>query len=86
MDNIIGPLLSTDTFLFLCSEQVACFNGCCRDLNQFLTPYDILRLKNRLGISSTLFLRQYTREHIGPGTGLPVVTLKIDRASGLICP
>ncbi len=67
-----------DLFQFSCSKEVPCFNECCQDLNQFLTPYDIMRLKNNLGISSTNFLKNYTQEHIGPETGLPVIVLKPD--------
>ena len=65
-----------DTFDFACSPEVPCFNHCCGDLNQFLTPYDILRLKHRLNLPSDRFLEAYTDCHTGPGTGLPVVTLK----------
>jgi Fe-S-cluster containining protein len=35
-------------------------NACCANIDISLTPYDIVRLKNRLGISSTVFLRDYT--------------------------
>lgn len=80
------PLSINDTFKFSCSERVPCFNQCCQDLNQFLTPYDILRLKNKLGISSNLFLERYTSQHIGPETGLPIITLKTDHAFKLKCP
>ena len=65
-----------DTFNFSCHPNIDCFNRCCGDLNQFLTPYDILRLKKRLKLSSGEFLKRYTTHHIGPGSGLPVVTLK----------
>ncbi len=75
-----------DRFQFSCSKTLSCFNECCRDLNQFLTPYDILRLKNRLDISSDLFLEQYTLQHIGPESGLPMVTLKPAETSRLKCP
>lgn len=77
-DNNIMPLSLDDTFNFLCSKAVPCFNECCRNLQQFLTPYDILRLKNRLGIPSGLFLEQYTARHTGPESGLPIITLKTD--------
>lgn len=86
MTNNIIPLLPNDTFRFSCSEVVDCFNKCCRDLNQFLTPYDILRLKNRLGIPSNLFLERYTSVHTGPESGLPVISLKFDYASQYKCP
>lgn len=80
------PLFIRDTFQFSCSEQVSCFNECCQDLNQFLTPYDILRLKQRLDLPSNLFLERYTSQHIGPETGLPVITLKSDHSQQLKCP
>jgi uncharacterized protein len=84
-----GSLVSIDPdtpFRFDCNPGVACFNECCRDLNQFLTPYDVLRLKRGLGMSSRQFLEQYTRRHTGPGSGLPVVTLKPGDPERLTCP
>ncbi len=85
-DNDLIPLSIDEHFRFSCSKQVPCFNECCRDLNQFLTPYDILRLKNHLGISSTQFLEQYTFQHTGPQTSLPVIILKTQHSSNLRCP
>jgi hypothetical protein len=82
----LTPLSIQDTFRFECSPNVPCFNECCRDLNQFLTPYDILRLKNHLGLSSGEFLEQYTTQHVGPESGLPVVTLRPKGGHDLICP
>lgn len=74
------------TFRFACSPAVACFNECCRDLNQFLYPYDILRLKKRLGLSSVEFLERYTTRHSGPESGLPIVALKAAADERLTCP
>jgi len=65
---------------------VACFNECCRDLNQFLYPYDILRLKKALGLSSGEFLKRYTIRHTGPESGLPIVALKAEDSHRLACP
>ena len=45
---------------FRCHKDIDCFNACCKNIDIMLTPYDILRLKTRLGITSTEFLRQYT--------------------------
>jgi hypothetical protein len=84
-DNLI-PIEPDTPLRFECSPKVACFNECCRDLNQFLYPYDILRLKKRLGLSSSEFLDRYTTQHIGPESGLPVVSLKAADAQSLICP
>ncbi|MCX7897401.1 MAG: YkgJ family cysteine cluster protein [Rhodocyclaceae bacterium] len=45
---------------FSCHKGIACWNACCANIDISLTPYDIVRLKKRLGISSTQFLRDYT--------------------------
>jgi Fe-S-cluster containining protein len=86
MEDNITPLSPDKAFAFACGHEVACFNQCCRDLNQFLTPYDILRLKKNLGLSSGKFLERYTREHTGPESGLPVIVLKTDPETDLTCP
>lgn len=86
MDDRLTPLDEKASFKFCCSPQSVCFNECCRDLNQFLTPYDVLRLKNGLDLPSHRFLIQYTRRHIGPGSGLPIVTLTPADPDRLTCP
>jgi len=86
MENEMIPLSDGDRFAFCCSPEVSCFNECCRDLNQFLTPYDVLCLKNHLGLRSDVFLDRYTTQHIGPETGLPVVVLKQESATEFKCP
>lgn len=86
MENALRPLDIDDTFQFGCTPQVSCFNTCCGDLNQFLTPYDILRLKQALGMTSGQFLKTYTTSNIGPRTGLPVITLKAGAPPDLKCP
>ncbi len=45
---------------FRCRKGIACWNACCSNIDISLTPYDILRLSRRLGISTTEFLMQYT--------------------------
>lgn len=86
MEPDITPIAPDEAFRFACSRCVACFNECCRDLNQFLTPYDILRLKNRLALTSNRFLEMYTTQHTGPETGFPVVALKPAHTATLQCP
>ena len=71
---------------FICSCKNACFNQCCRDLNQALTPYDVLRLKSHLGISSQAFIQKYTALHCGPESGLPVLAFKPNPQTGHACP
>lgn len=86
MESEITSLSLNDIFRFSCSSEVPCFNECCKDMNQFLTPYDILRLKNRLEISSTSFIKQYTTQHMGPESGLPIITFKISENFEFKCP
>ena len=86
MEPDITPLTRQESFCFACHPKVPCFNECCRDLNQFLTPYDILRLKNHLGLPAARFLEQYTSQHIGPESGLPIITLKPADRQELTCP
>lgn len=48
------------TIQFRCRKGIECWNKCCSNIDISLTPYDILRLSRRLGISTTEFLQQYT--------------------------
>ncbi len=86
MEPDITPMALEQAFRFACSPDLACFNECCRNLNQFLTPYDILRLKNRLALTSNRFLETYTAQHTGPETGFPVLALKPVDSVALRCP
>ena len=45
---------------FSCHKGIGCWNACCSNIDITLTPYDIIRLKKRLGTTSTQFLRDYT--------------------------
>jgi len=67
-----------DSFKFLCHKEITCFTQCCRDINIFLTPYDVLRMKNGLGITSGEFLREYTVSPFTKDQKLPVVILKME--------
>jgi len=66
-----------DSFRFSCNKDVPCFNACCKDINIFLTPYDILRMKKRLGLSSEEFLSKFTLTPFTKDMKLPVVVLKM---------
>ena len=75
-----------DRFSFSCYRGIACFNTCCRNKDLILTPYDVLRLKNRLGIDSDSFLVRYTLYRVDPGSGFPVLTLRLEAEPGRRCP
>ncbi len=59
IDKLPGKLLEGDNFNFRCHPGIACFNRCCRNLNLFLYPYDVVRLKKRLQISTDNFIDKY---------------------------
>lgn len=79
----LGP---DDSFSFSCNSGLHCFNKCCRDINLFLTPYDILRIKRRLNIPSREFLKIYTFPLFPEEIGHPVILLKMVPDENKNCP
>jgi uncharacterized protein len=73
-------------FHFNCHAQLACFNQCCQNPTIILKPYDIMRLRRRLGITSTEFLERYTIMVPEDTSQLPLVMLNIDKEAGTGCP
>lgn len=65
-------------FRFDCSPGVPCFTQCCRDVTIVLTPYDVLRLKEGLGMSSGAFLDAHTIILPKKGRLIPLVILKMN--------
>ncbi len=74
-----------DEFQFSCHKGLACYNSCCRDINIFLTPYDVLRMRRATGLPSEEFLQKYTDKYLGE-EGLPLVVLKLNEDAGKTCP
>lgn len=79
----LGP---DDTFKFACHPGVSCFNRCCGDVNIFLSPYDVLRLKRRLGITSAEFLVKYALMPVQKDMKTPVVMLRMNDDQAKTCP
>jgi uncharacterized protein len=75
-----------DSFQFECGPHVPCFTECCAKLELLLTPYDVLRLRRRLGMSSAELLDVHTNIRFRTGRGLPEVLLKMDSANEERCP
>ncbi len=75
-----------DRFKFSCHKGLSCFGHCCGDVNIFLTPYDVVRMKNRLGISSDEFLARYTLVPFTEKQPLPVVAIKMLDNEKKSCP
>ena len=63
-------------FKFGCYNDISCFTKCCSRTNILLTPYDIVRIKNRIGISSGDFLEKYTYTYIDEANSHPYAVLK----------
>jgi len=81
LENLPSPLQPVklsldDTIQFRCHKDIACFNECCKRINILLTPYDILRLKSHLGLTSNEFLAQYTVPYEMDAHGIPGVKIK----------
>ncbi len=53
-------LKGDSVFQFDCFKGISCFNACCRNTDIALTPYDIVRLKRRLGLDSKEFVARCT--------------------------
>ncbi len=80
------PKLTLDTkFKFSCHKRLKCYTKCCSDINILLTPYDILRMKNRLNLLSEKFLEKYTLFAMGQNPVFPLIQLKMDD-EGKKCP
>ncbi len=73
-----------DKFKFSCHRGLACYNTCCCDVNIFLTPYDVLRMRRSTGLSSEEFLKRYTIALLGED-GLPLVVLKMMKDENKTC-
>jgi len=87
LDRLPGRKLEAgDTFSFECHPQIACFNRCCRNLNLFLYPYDVIRLKNRLDLSSDQFLDKHVNIVLRNSNFFPEVLLKMSEDKERTCP
>jgi Fe-S-cluster containining protein len=98
-DIIVEPLKKSDTdkivpvkltgesrFKFSCHKGVKCFTACCSNINIVLPPYDLLRLRKRLGMTAEEFIDTYCDIEILAKTLLPVITLKMRQDEKKSCP
>ncbi|MFP4194848.1 MAG: YkgJ family cysteine cluster protein [Desulfosalsimonas sp.] len=80
------PLGENESFAFSCHPGLECFNQCCRNLNLFLYPYDVIRLKHCLEISSEEFIDTYTHVVLRKGSHFPHVLLAMAENAEKTCP
>lgn len=82
----LAKLTLDSQFNFSCHSGLGCYTKCCADINILLTPYDILRMKNRLNLDSEEFLERYTIFHMGEDVCFPTVQLKMEDNEVKSCP
>jgi len=79
--------LSLDSsFRFHCQADLPCFNKCCHSPTIILSPYDLLPLRQGLGITSGQLRERYTRQEIEPNSNLPLIFIDAYRSSEGGCP
>lgn len=69
-------LSESSKICFNCYPGISCFNACCKQADITLTPYDVLRLKNHLGMSSSEFLKKHTVPFQMDGHGTPGIKMR----------
>ena len=87
-DDKVVPvkLTGASRFKFRCHPKVRCFTACCSNVNIALPPYDLLRLRRRLGLTAEEFIKQYGDIQVLDKTLFPVVTLKMRDDEKKSCP
>jgi len=81
-ETIKGKIEPVDGgFRFACHPGVSCFTECCRDLNLLLNPCDVMRLKERLGLSSNDFLDRNVHVRFDENRALPIAYLQVQERS-----
>lgn len=89
-DNILPGqlhrLAPDEGFCFACHAGVPCFTECCRQLDLALSPYDVLRLKRKLGLSSETFLDRHAVVEENEESVFPQVYLAMVDDGRASCP
>lgn len=82
----VRMLATGETFQFGCHPGVPCFTQCCRELELDLTPYDVLRLRQGLKISSHDFFDRFAIIEQEPHDAYPHVFLGMVDDGKASCP
>src|SRR4030065_423437 len=73
---VLPEMLDGNTEIqFRCRKGIECWNACCSNIDISLTPYDILRLSRRLGLTTSEFLVKYTFPYEIDASGIAGVKL-----------
>ncbi|MDA3832658.1 MAG: YkgJ family cysteine cluster protein [Spirochaetales bacterium] len=82
----IKEISEHETFTFNCHPGVPCFTDCCRQLELALTPYDVVRLRKALCITTQQFLEDYAVIEWQEGDFFPRVYLGMKDDGQVSCP
>jgi uncharacterized protein len=78
--------LADSSFSFSCHAGVSCFTTCCRNVDLILYPFDLVRLKSGLQVTSADILNRYTRLVSGDNPYFPTVMMRLTDAENNPCP
>lgn len=78
--------LGDSPFTFECHAGLACFTRCCRNADMYLYPYDVIRMKRRLGISSDRFLKEHVTMAFRDNPYFPSLMLNMSDRPDKACP
>jgi Fe-S-cluster containining protein len=78
--------IGNGVFRFDCHAHLECFTKCCMDADMYLYPYDVIRMKQRLGITSAQFLEKHTFSSVRDNPFLSNVMLRMTEKPGRPCP
>lgn len=86
--SVVSPvkLNRESRFKFRCHKGISCFTRCCSNIDIMLTPFDVIVMKRRLGMTSEEFLDRYTYVEADKKASYPFIFLRMlddDRRS---CP
>lgn len=77
--TLVPEIMEPETeFKFRCHKDISCFNACCKRTDLTLTPYDILRLRQHLELSSEAFLKNHTVPFEMDAHGTPGIKMRTD--------
>lgn len=86
--SVIVPeyLTGQSKIRFRCYPGIGCFTKCCSGIKIFLSPYDIYRLKKRLGMTYDEFLLTHTHQTVIDRSQLPVAIMRLKDDENRSCP
>lgn len=73
-------------FRFKCHKGISCFTKCCSNIDIMLTPYDVVALKKKLGVTSEEFLEKYTYMQADGKASFPIPYLRMKKDETKSCP